>query len=795
LLPWPPKQTRINLAHKVFWFDFNTPNDVTKGIYPIPSCFLSTVRSYRMQSILFLFLLLSIAPIQAQLVVTPNGGAAALISSLTGRGLAVSNVVLNCDTGAYGTFSNGSTTNLGFNNGILLTNGNVHNAIGPNDSLLPATTAQPCNIIKDPDLMKIDSLAYYQTCILEFDIVPQCNTLTMRFVFGSGEYPTYVGSSFNDAFGFFITGPNPIGPAYLNQDVAVLPNGTPVSINSVNNGSSNTGPCVNCQYYVNNSGGSTIQYCGMTTVLTVSLAMVPCATYHFKIAIADAGDCNLDSGVFVDFVECSTAVNPVVTVTPSGCSCNGAAMVTGTQGVPPYGYQWVPSGSTLNSISNVCPGTYTCIVKDGSTCGSGDTVRVVVPSNNGITITSTHTNVTCHGGCNGTATTTPTSGATPFTYSWNPGGATTSTATGLCAGIDTCVVTDANGCTGKQGFVITEPGALSLTVADSVLICAGATAALKAVPGGGTPAYVINWSNAVTGTTDSVKPLVNTLYHITLTDSAGCTIKDSVKVVITPKPQASFTNGPGVCAPSTITFNNTTIGGTTYNWIFGDSAAHAGNTSTLTSPTHTYADSGYYAVTLIASTGGGCPDTIHVTNAVHVFGQPVSTLGLFANHVNELTPQVTFTDFTTNATNCILYFGDGDSIVGCNPGTLTHTYPDSGKYIAYVVSINSHGCRDTVRITVFIDPVTSLYVPNAFTPNGDNLNGVFRAYGVNVKNFELQIFDRWGQLFFDSKDILSGWDGTFNGHACQTDVYVWRITYKDLDRKPVNLIGRVTLLR
>ncbi len=777
----------------LFMIPFLIFHSVTQRTDLVTFAFKFPHRKRRSLSLFCLLFLLAIIPMKAQLVITPNVGAAGLVNALAGRGLTISNVQLTCDSAAYGTFSGGASTNLGFNNGILLTTGSAVNAIGPNDSIFPASTCVGTSV-KDSNLVHIDSAAHNDPCILQFDIVPQCNTLTLRFVFGSGEYPTYVGS-YNDAFGFFITGPNPTGPAYNGNNIALLPNGTPVSINTVNNGNGNSGPCTNCTYYVNNSGGATIQYAGMTTVLTVSVALVPCATYHFKVAIADAGDCLIDSGVFVDFVECSTSLNAVSSVTPSGCTCSGSATVTTTLGFPPYTYSWIPSGNTTNTLSNICAGTYTCIVKDGSSCGPGDTVRMTVPSTNGMTLTSTQTNVQCNGGCTGSATATPTGGVTPFTYSWSPGGATTSTINGLCAGLYTCNVTDAHGCAGNQVFTIMQAPALHAVMVDTLPICTGAKGVLHATATGGTPVYTIKWSNGINGSADTVKPAVNTYYKATITDSAGCTTSDSTLVVITPKPTGSFTNPTSGCSPYSVSFTNNTTGGTTYLWNFGDSLAHGTNISTLASPTHVYADSGFYNVTLIVSTSGGCPDTVKINNAVHVFGKPNTSLSLYPSHVSELTPQISFFDTTHNAISCVLYFGDGDSVVGCNPGLLNHTYADSGRYTAYVVSVNALGCRDTQRIEVFIDPLTTIYVPNAFTPNGDQHNPTFRAYGINVKNFELMIFDRWGQLFFDSHDITTGWDGTMNGHPCPQDVYVWRITYKDLDRKPVTLIGHVTLLK
>jgi hypothetical protein len=186
---------------------------------------------------------------------------------MLGAGLTVvpGTVQLNCGpqnipNARYGTF-NGTNSNLGLINGVILTSGDAPVPLGPNNTAF-FTGSSPANTINDPQLTSIDPNATNDVCILEFDVVPHCQSMTMQFVFGSEEYPEYVNTVFNDAFGFFVTGPG--GPNctpnfYNNTNVAVLPSGTPVSINNINNGNTNCpnpmpGPCVNCSFYNNNCG-------------------------------------------------------------------------------------------------------------------------------------------------------------------------------------------------------------------------------------------------------------------------------------------------------------------------------------------------------------------------------------------------------------------------------------------------------------------------------------------------------------------------------------------------------------
>ena len=192
----------------------------------------------------------------------------------------------------------------GIPDGIILSSGQAGYAVGPDDS---NSRGYNHTLAGDPDLTSLaNNFTTYDAAILEFDFVPQSDTLRFNYVFGSEEYPEYVGSPYNDVFGFFLSGPGIAGPYSGGaENIALIPGtSNAVSINNVNNGYSFTepasGPCNNCAYYVDNSSGAEVQYDAFTTVLTAQAVVVPCQTYHIKIAISDAGDGALDSGVFLE---------------------------------------------------------------------------------------------------------------------------------------------------------------------------------------------------------------------------------------------------------------------------------------------------------------------------------------------------------------------------------------------------------------------------------------------------------------------------------------------------------------
>lgn len=217
---------------------------------------------------------------------------------LLGAGVTVSNITFNGDNSQIGSFNCTGGCNLNIDYGIVMGSGNIDQA--------PANTSSSSSMgpssgfgASDPDLAELSGLSLNDAAVLQFDFESTGSTVAFNFVFGSDEYPEFVNAGFNDAFGFFLSGPGISGP-YLNNaaNIALIPNtSTPVTIDNVNDG-------LNSQYYVDNSGNvgnnNVIECDGFTTVLT-AYAEVQCGeTYHIKLAIADAGDTSYDSFVFLE---------------------------------------------------------------------------------------------------------------------------------------------------------------------------------------------------------------------------------------------------------------------------------------------------------------------------------------------------------------------------------------------------------------------------------------------------------------------------------------------------------------
>ena len=246
---------------------------------------------------------------------------------LVGQGVEITNVTFSGNPIQRGYFD-GSSSNIGISAGVILATGNIFVARGPNnfqDATQPVNSGcgvpngipvGPGGLCRpgDSDLDNIlpSSTSTFDAAVLEFDFTPQSDTVRFNYVFGSEEYPEFVCSDFNDVFAFLLSGPNPSGGNYNKLNIARIPNTTiPVAINTINSGvpgqgyfpSGCSGPAGSLNfdnYYTNNIGGGTVQFDGFTKKLQAVARVIPCETYHIKIAIADAGDGIYDSAVFLE---------------------------------------------------------------------------------------------------------------------------------------------------------------------------------------------------------------------------------------------------------------------------------------------------------------------------------------------------------------------------------------------------------------------------------------------------------------------------------------------------------------
>lgn len=229
--------------------------------------------------------------VQAQLVVTSSTNYVQLVDSFILSGINVSNITYTGNAVACGYFSNGNSTNLGTGSGIVLSTGFAV------DIATGASYTGNSNLGNsgNPLLTMLTGGNTYDASLLEFDLIPAYDTLSFKFIYGSEDYPEFVGGNplYQDHAGAFISGLNPSGGIYSDENLMYVPStNLPVIVNNINSS-------INSQYYINNTTG-TVMFDGFTKLLEVKIPVVPSTSYHLTIGIADGGDHTSDAGIFLE---------------------------------------------------------------------------------------------------------------------------------------------------------------------------------------------------------------------------------------------------------------------------------------------------------------------------------------------------------------------------------------------------------------------------------------------------------------------------------------------------------------
>jgi gliding motility-associated-like protein len=361
-------------------------------------------------------------------------------------------------------------------------------------------------------------------------------------------------------------------------------------------------------------------------------------------------------------------------------------------------------------------------------------------------------------------------------------------------------VTSAEGCTniGAVQVVINSPPTL---IAAATQVCVGSTGTLTATGAGPEGTYTWNpgtYLNTTTGgqvliSPGSTAPIV---YTIIGEDDNGCVNTATLSIAPNPLPLVSILpDTVKGCVPQCATYTANSTSATAYNWSFsGGQPATSGSSS----PNTCFNTAGTYVIKLTLTDINGCVNTATATAITYPI--PTADFDYAPKPVTILTPDVHFTNetYSTGATHYQWNFGDftgGDTSRLTNP---IYTYSNSGTYNVSLIATSANGCTDTIIKQVVIDPDYALYVPNAFTPNGDGKNEIFKATGEGILDFTMYVFDRWGNTIFTSTNMDIGWDGRRNnkgGELLQQDVYVWKIEVRNVNHQGRSYSGTVTLLR
>ena len=688
-----------------------------------------------MKKILSFLLFLCAYNLSAQIIVdnnAPYDDPTWLVDNvLLGGGITASNHAYQGDSSQIGWFD-AVNTNLGINSGIVMATGNVY-ALDP---LVVGGLPFFINVITDPDLLAVANSvpgmigqtftvsSINDVAVLEFDFIPTSDSLKFRYVFGSQEYFAYENTTYNDVFGFFLSGPGIVGPwtapaIHPNGSVnlAVVPNTAPplpITISSINSVTP-----INQQYFVPNQGtglDTIADADGFTTVLTAR-ALVQCGeTYHIRLAIADGSDGGLSSYVWLEggsFFSPALEIIDDLGIDSSvmNIPCNSSIMLSADGGAAAI-YEWYDSTSTLISTDSfiiVGPGTYWVQASSFGCPVNSDTLRVVADGSPSFDLGLDY-NIPCNTKTLLNPVVTGGLGSLFYQYSWNNGSDSSSIT--VPEGTYILDVDDGSGCNFKDTIVIIEDAIPHASISGGGSICDDGTTA------------------NITFTFNGLLP-----WDLIYTDGIDSIYKDNI---------------------STSIYTVSTLRAGLYDIILADDVNDC-----------------------VADTSGGKVEVI--VNQLPIAVITPSEITIYEGEV-----------VTLNVGEYQLYewYNSEDNLLSVY-SELSVT--DSDSY--YVLVTDENNCKDSSEnAIVHTLGRTELYIPTAFTPNGDDHNELFVIHANNINSYNIIIYDKWGDELFVSDTIYKYWDGTFENNKVQQGTYFYIVEVIGVDENLFLKSGLIEVL-
>ncbi|PCH93962.1 MAG: hypothetical protein COB85_06175, partial [Bacteroidetes bacterium] len=540
----------------------------------------------------------------------------------------------------------------------------------------------------------------------------------------------------------------------------------------------------------------------------------------YNVTITDANGCTLSFSVTVGDQPGPNIDSIQTTDLMCFGDASGSAEAFGSGGTAPLTYQWsdtLNQGGPTGVANNLDAGGYIVSLIDGNGCTDFQSIILIEPSLLEITITADDT--ICIGGSmdifavgNG--------GTLPYTYNWDNalGNSPLHTVNPTVTTQYNVTIVDANGCSTASNMITIEVNPpLQLTPANTS-ICLGDIADISvSVTGGNGGPYYYTWDNGATTSSQNIPNITSdTTFYVTIEDYCSPPVNGSVTITVNPIPDANFIGYGEGCEPYVfvaLPADPGTVPIQTWLWDFGDGSPISNDPDSVS---HVYTTSGVYDVTLVVISFNGCIDTVIQPGIADVYGLPTAEFIMSQNNLaadpmitSILSPNVDFTSTSSSNVDSLIWdFGDPNSGADnhSNSPNPSHMYTDTGTYVVTLIVFTEDPgrCPDTVQHIVVIEGEYILFAPSAFTPNGDFDNDYFmpKGLGVDGEEFEMYIYNRWGDLIDKVKGVWGddptlGWDGHANEgkKIAQNDVYVWLIRTQDYYGVDHEYIGHVTLLR
>lgn len=525
----------------------------------------------------------------------------------------------------------------------------------------------------------------------------------------------------------------------------------------------------------------------------------------FRFNFGSGTSCNSFDGFAIDDFTVGDAGNNLAGFT---YTCSNFSAITPTCATTNGVYNWnfgdqasgAANTSTLSNPVHVfnTPGVYTV-----SLSSSGGPCNTIATSTQIVSVIgskfSAVNDVVCFGGSNGSATILPLYGSPAYTFTWLPNGGNAATANSLTAGTYTVLINDAKGCFNSNTVSISEPTISTGAAIQTLTNCLGENTLLQVNTVGITDPITYLWMpGSYTTNAIYISPQNSTQYSVNVSVSGNCPQSEEklFSVTVIPKPIVLSENSEITgCAPLCINFKDKSIntsGIITLNaWSFSN-----GTTTISNNPTICFNKAGIYTGIHSVTNSFGCTTTLNGFITATVYPTPAAQFESDKIEVTELNALVSFKDLSTeDPIKWEWNFGGVDVSDTKDP---QYTFGTIGLYPVILTVSNIYGCSNTSQQLIKVLPEFTFYAPNAFTPNGDDLNDVFLPEGMgwNIETYILTIYDRWGRKIFYTKNYAQGWNGIVkeNNEPAPIGIYIYTVQLKDIFNKTREYTGCISIV-
>ena len=483
-------------------------------------------------------------------------------------------------------------------------------------------------------------------------------------------------------------------------------------------------------------------------------------------------------------------------------SCDGTIEVFSSNAVQ-YSYDGGASYTASSTAINLCEGPYYIAVQNSAGCLAYDSTSVILVDPDLLTVVAGPDSTLCLG-TNGILNAVATGGTGVPIYHWD-NGVDTQNQTVTPAVQTTYVVTveDENGCISVADTTIYSLYEdLAFTVSNDTIVCPGSEVILNSSIDFGEPTYSYNWSSLGNGissdSTLEVNPESSTTYVIEISDFCT-TVIDSVTVNTFSAPEVTFTaDEEDGCAPMTVTIQssmNPSFFSGDCLWTFSDGTQIVG----CGPATSTFDELGCYTVTFSGTSTDGCALEGYGEDVFCVHPNPIANFIYSPDEPTFIESLIEFTNISNGADFADWKFSGYGTSTEIDPRILVSNSNTGDTISVCLIASTIYGCADTVcQEIVMVEPY-QIFTPNTFTPDGDEYNNTFRPIfppNYEIQGFSMLIFNRWGELIFESLDPDYGWDGIYNGKLCQDGTYTWKIAVTDGQRgEKYTYVGHVNIIR